>query len=409
MMNMTSLFRKPGIPAPFIMFSLMAHFILFGGLLKSVGPFDFHPPLLPLPAVSVFLTECERKQPRCAAQSKSEKRTNKPGLPRTAAGITVSDPITPGIIEARGETPSAATKENSILQAAPSSTDDTLSAADTTEVKTAIAVPGKNPVTKSAGFIVPVAVDYSNFPGPVRKGTEFLAASREKLTYRITLLKIPVGSAVIEASNKDGGFRITVRIASNGVISGFYPVDDLVETRMINGNYLLTRVRQNEGSYRSDFGFTLMLREHKAFWVDRLANHFNYKPLPDDDVMDVVSGFYFLRNRDLKVGEPVHLNLFDGNAFSTSTIEVLRREPVKLTGLEQKATLVVRPELPADGIFKRNRDVLIWLTDDGCKIPVKMECATHIGRVTAELISSEIQPASSPQIPEFSGRVNSPD
>ncbi len=387
---MISLFRKPGIPVPFIMFSLMAHFILFGGLLKSVGPFDFSPPLLPLPAVSVSLSEFQRGPSPHTVKSKS-KLEKKTGLHRTVVGSTANDPGNPAIIEASDES-SSAEKRNSNLRGAPSSTEGPPSAPDTTEAKTASAAPM---VAKSVSFVVPVAVDYSHFPGPVRKGTEFLAASREKLTYRITLLKVPVGSAVVDASNKDGEFRLTIRIVSNGVISGFYPVDDLVETRMINGNYLLTRVRQNEGSYRSDFGFTLMLREHKAFWVDRLANRFNYQPLPDDNAMDVITGFYFLRNRELKVGEPVHLNVFDGNEYSTTSIEVLRKEPVRLSGLVQRAALVVRPELPADGLFKRNRDMLIWLTDDAFKVPVKMECATPIGRVTAELISSEIEPASS--------------
>ena len=115
---------------------------------------------------------------------------------------------------------------------------------------------------------------------PCETQEEFLATKKEKLTYRISLLKIPVGTAVMEATNNNGELRITIRITSNAVFSTVYPVDDLVETRMIKGNYLLTRVRQSEGNYRGDFGFTLMLREHKAFWVDRLANRYDYQPLP---------------------------------------------------------------------------------------------------------------------------------
>jgi len=209
------------------------------------------------------------------------------------------------------------------------------------------------------------------------------------LTYRITLLKIPVGTVVTEAANNDGELRITVRITSNAVFSSIYPVDDLVETRMINGSYLLTRVRQSERNYRSDFGFTLMLREHKAFWVDRLANRYDYQPLPGDDVMDAVSGFYYLRSQDLEVGKDVLLHLFDSNEYSPTTVEVLRRERIDLPGSREVDTLVIHPLFKTAGFFRRTGDIMIWLTDDQFKVPVRMETFIKLGKVTAELISAE--------------------
>ncbi len=105
--------------------------------------------------------------------------------------------------------------------------------------------------------------------GPVRTGNEFVPVSSEKLTYRIMLYGIPAGSAVLEATNTNGEVRITTRVTSNDVFSSFYPVDIFVDTRLMVGNYLLTRIRQHEGSNISDTGFTLMLREKNAFWVDR--------------------------------------------------------------------------------------------------------------------------------------------
>ena len=194
----------------------------------------------------------------------------------------------------------------------------------------------------------------------------------------------------MEASNKDGELRITTRITSNAVFSAIYPVDDLIETRMIKGNYLLTRVRQSEGSYRGDFGFTLMLREHQAFWVDRLTNRDNYQPLPVDDVMDAVSGFYFLRNRDLEVGKSELLHLFDSNEYSPTsggsaapgTYRPARRQGGEHPG---SSTHSLKPRR----FFRRTGDIMIWLSDDKFRVPVRVETFITLGKVTAELVSAE--------------------
>jgi hypothetical protein len=165
---------------------------------------------------------------------------------------------------------------------------------------------------------------------------------------------------------------------------------------MIKGNYLLTRVRQKEGSYRGDLGFTLMLREHKAFWIDRLANRYDYQPLPDDDVMDVVSGFYFLRNQDLEVGNLLQLNLFDSNEYLPTKVEVLRRERIGLSGSREVDTLVLHPLFKTAGFFRRTGDIMIWLTDDRFRVPVRMETTILLGKVTANLISAEAERPTSP-------------
>ena len=252
-----------------------------------------------------------------------------------------------------------------------------------------ISEPDDGTRNNSPGSHIPLAIDYERYKGPVRDTGEFLAPKKEKLTYRISLIKIPVGTAVMEATNDNGELRITIRITSNAVFSTVYPVDDLVETRMIKGNYLLTRVRQSEGSYRGDFGFTLMLREHKAFWVDRLTNRYDYQLLPVDDVMDAVSGFYFLRNRNLEVGNSVELHLFDSNEYSPTTVEVLRRERIGLPGGNEVDALVLHPLFKTAGFFRRTGDIMIWLTDDQFRVPVRLETHISLGKVTADLISLE--------------------
>jgi hypothetical protein len=253
------------------------------------------------------------------------------------------------------------------------------------KVPSAPAISGDEPVFSS----VPVPQVKEIEKGPVRKGNEFVPVAMEKLTYRVMLYGVPTGTAVLEAANKNGEVRITARVTSNEVFSSVYPVDIFVDTRLMVGNYLLTHIRQHEGSTTGDTGFTLMLREKNAFWVDRLNKRYSNIPLPSEDVMDMISGFYYLRNRNLEVGKPVLLHLFDSSRYVPTTVEVLRKEHLRLPAFREADTLVVHPILETDGFFHTSGDIFIWLTDDEKKVPVKMEAQIPLGKVTAELVAAE--------------------
>ena len=215
------------------------------------------------------------------------------------------------------------------------------------------------------------------------------SAQQEKLAYQISLLGMPVGSALLEATNRQGELRITTSVRSNSVMSAIYPVNDSTDTRLIKGRYLLTRIRQREGSLVSDTGFNLMFQERKTFWVDRLKNISSTEPLEHLDTLDIISGFYFIRQQSLAVGTTLTLRLYDGDKSSTVPVEVLRRETLSLPGMRSADTLVIRPLFRENGFFKNNREVLIWLTDDENRVPVRVEVTTPVGRVVAELVSSE--------------------
>jgi hypothetical protein len=256
-------------------------------------------------------------------------------------------------------------------------------------------------------------VDYSSVPlpspkemdkRPVWNGGEFVPSAEEKLSYRIMLYGIPAGTAVIDATNRNGEVRITTRVYSNEAFSSIYPVDIFVDTRLMVGNYLLTRIRQHEGSNTGDTGFTLMLREKNAFWVDRLNKRYSNIPLPSEDVMDMLSGFYYLRNRKLEVGKPVLLHLFDSSRYVPTTVEVLRKEHLRLPALREVDTLVVHPVLETDGFFHTSGDIFIWLTDDEKKVPVKMEAEIPLGKVTAELVGAESETSAEPDTRGLAGK-----
>lgn len=235
---------------------------------------------------------------------------------------------------------------------------------------------------------------------PLRKAGEFLAADSERLCYRISMLGIPVGTAELEAKQENGEVRITLRIRTNEAASQLYPVDDWVETRHIGGNFILSRIRQREGSFRGDRGFTIFLRDKSVFWIDRLKNLSLRESLPNSDVLDILSGLYYLRNQPLEVGKSVLLQLFDSNRYAPTAVSVLRKEHLTLPGLRAVDTLLVHPQLKTDGIFQRTGEVMVWLTDDPYKVPVKVETRITLGKVTAELVSAETHSSGDPAASE---------
>lgn len=257
----------------------------------------------------------------------------------------------------------------------------------------------EQPVQQLAQTVAPAPPVYHDQQHRYLQGDQIFPHQQEKLVYQISLTGMPVGHARLEASNHQGELRIRSSVSSNSAISAFYPVNNSTDTRLIKGRYLLTRIRQQEGPFVSDTGFNLMYPEQKIFWVDRIKNQFSNEPLESLDTLDFVSGFYFLRLQPLKVGDQLTLRLYDGDTTTLVPVRVLRQEKLRLSGLRSAATVVVQPHFAQSGFFRSNRDLLVWFSDDQHHVPVKIEASTPIGRVVAELVSSERTLVALPQGP----------
>lgn len=247
----------------------------------------------------------------------------------------------------------------------------------------------EQPIQPPRHRMVSVSSDHHDQIQRYLHGSQIFPHQQEKLVYQISLAGIPVGSAQLEATNQQGEVRIRTSVSSNSVISAIYPVHNSTDTRLIRGRYLLTRIRQQEGPLLNDTGFNLMYPEQQIFWVDRIKNRFSNEPLESLDTLDFVSGFYFLRLQPLKSGDRLTLRLYDGDTTTVVPVTVLRQEQLALPGLRSAATVVVQPQFAKSGFFKNNRDLLLWFTDDQHHLPVRIEATTPIGRVVAELVTSE--------------------
>lgn len=217
-----------------------------------------------------------------------------------------------------------------------------------------------------------------------------LPVKRERLLFDVYLLGIPVGEAEMEARVEEGEITITSRVRSNTVISTLYPVDDLAEARLKGGKPSTFRVRQQEGGHVRDVEVRFDQSRQSATFIDHLTGKSSEHKLAEGDVWDVMSAFYATRRSPLEPGNHLVLAIFDSGKMLSTRVEVLRRERI-LVGEAERETVVIRPVLLTEGLFRRSGEIRIWLTDDGERLPVRMKTAVFVGPVSAVLRSVTVE------------------
>ena len=219
--------------------------------------------------------------------------------------------------------------------------------------------------------------------------TALLKFTGEKLSYSLYWFGIHVGNAELEALGSSGKIIIKSQVHSTPAISAFYKVDDHSESIVINGVPVNFRIKQQEGKYRSD--------KETVFDPDKkLVTFFNYikgtkddYPIQSGELWDLISGFYYLRTQPFEVGKTIHIDIFDSNKFFQAEVNVIGKEQIKFSETKILDTVKVKPVIKSEGLFQNKGDILIWLTDDDNKTPVKVETKVPIGKVVAILKSLE--------------------
>jgi hypothetical protein len=103
-------------------------------------------------------------------------------------------------------------------------------------------------------------------------------------------------------------------------------------------------------------------------------------------VQDALSVLYMVRTLPLQVGDTLSVPIFDAGATWHTEIRVLARERLKLS-VGTIDTLKVKPLLRTAGIFRREGELFVWLTDDKRHMPVQMQSRITMGAITARLIA----------------------
>jgi len=246
---------------------------------------------------------------------------------------------------------------------------------------------GTEPPAKSDSLIV---VPDTSLPAPVPelrtiKQKAFVVG--ERLVFDVGYSFITAGEAVMSIPKIDTiqgrpSYQILFTVKSTPTFSWIFKVEDRYETYMdVEGLFpwkFSQRIR--EGSYSRDFEAEFDQRNNIA-----KAGGEEY-PIPPY-VQDIVSSFYFARTLDystMRPGEKTYLANFYKDTTYPLAIKFLGYQRLNVDAGKFDCVLV-EPLITEGGLFKAEGRIIIWMTNDERRIPIKVSTQVAIGSIDSEL------------------------
>jgi hypothetical protein len=222
-------------------------------------------------------------------------------------------------------------------------------------------------------------------------------APGERLEYELRWENIPAGSACLEVSsmktiNGEMVYHFVLTAQSNAFIDLFFKVRDRIDAY---ADLAMTcsvhyEKKQNEGRHKRD--------EVVVFdWDNSQARYTNHgKPRAAIALLagsfDPLSAFYFSRTVAFDIGRQLERPITDGRKNVIGRLRVVARETITLQNGDRHDTFLVEPELNhVGGVFKESKDarILLWVTADQRRIPVRIKSKVVVGHFIGELTSAQ--------------------
>ncbi|MGK9475672.1 DUF3108 domain-containing protein [Melioribacter sp. OK-6-Me] len=181
-------------------------------------------------------------------------------------------------------------------------------------------------------------------------------------------------------------YNVVFKVNSIPAFDMFYKVRDRYETYIDKEGIFPWRFEQHirEGGYSRDFSAFFDQRRGIARTSEGSYEIPKY-------VNDIVSAFYFTRTYDfssLKPGEKIQLENFYKDKVYPLDVIYRGKEKISVDAGTFKC-IILEPIIREGGLFKSEGTIVIWLTDDELKIPVKVKTKILIGSIDADLIYYE--------------------
>ena len=216
--------------------------------------------------------------------------------------------------------------------------------------------------------------------------------SGEWLRYKMSYSGfLRAGTAVLEVKEKELNGKKVFHTKGSGWTSGmikwFFQVDDKYESYFDKDTvkpYLFKR-KIDEGGYKKHRITSFNHVSNRAYTQDFTLQ--KDTSVAFFNVQDMLSSFYYLRNRDvknMKKGDEIAIDMFMDSQVYPFKLRFLGREVLK-TKFGKVKTMIFQPLVQSGRVFKAQESVKLWITDDANKIPIKMKADLSVGSLRAEL------------------------
>ncbi len=217
----------------------------------------------------------------------------------------------------------------------------------------------------------------------------FAFTAGERLDYAIDYGPIAAGSATIsipsyQCYDSRKCFKIEFSMRSAPFFDIFFKVRDFYSSLMDVHGLFPWKFEQHirEGGYKKDYVARFNQVNHTAFTSS--GGPYEIKPY----TQDAVSTFFYARALDydtLKVGEELHFSNFYENKVYPLNVKYLGKQNIA-TKAGRFHCQVIEPVIVKGGLFRNTGKIVIWISDDSLKVPIKVSTQVVIGSVDAELV-----------------------
>jgi hypothetical protein len=218
-------------------------------------------------------------------------------------------------------------------------------------------------------------------------------APGERLTYRLSYGPLDAGEAVLtvnKTSKKVRG-RELWRVRGEGrtisAFEWFYKVNDIYESYVdAEGMFPWMFVRRvNEGGFIINQDYTFY--QHKKVVDNGKGKKFGVP----NRVQDMISAFYYARTIDYdnaKVGDVFTVNIFLDDELYPTKIKYKGKEIVRTRNGKVRCHKFA-PVVQEGRVFKSEKDLTVWITDDENKIPIVAKANIAVGSLKMHLVKFE--------------------
>lgn len=215
----------------------------------------------------------------------------------------------------------------------------------------------------------------------------------ESFKFRVHYGFVTAGYATLKVNNANIKGKDVFHVRGYGETVGmskwFFKVQDDYQSYIDKEKNIPYRfIRKiDEGGYTKDVQIDFNHSTNKATVNDKKNNETTVFSFPKD-TQDMISAFYYLRNKldteNIKEGDVLEMNMFFDQENYKFRLKFLGKEVLD-TNFGRVRTLIFRPYVQSGRVFKEKESLTVWISDDKNKIPLLIKADLAVGSLKATL------------------------